>query len=331
MNRFLIKALCFICAVLMLCPALFACRSGDDNNTEMPSNIHTVKFNVNGGTPIDDVEVRHGQKISEPKAPTRENYIFLYWEQNDRRWVFNAKEITEDVTLSAVWISASDLFKTEPVENSDDLIITGFAEQKSVYVLRIPEKINGKNVVGITANAFERIHEQHAHHLIIPQTVKTLGEGSFKNISEVHIEFLGSVSTLDVSTFENCVHLEALKLDAGLKTIPYRCFFGATELVTMDIPESVEIIEENAFSSCTGLKTVVLPTTLKTIEDGAFDGADELAVIFFKGTEEQFDTLNISGNNDPLISAKVYFYSESEPSQKGDFWHYDKGNTPTLW
>ena len=98
-----------------------------------------------------------------------------------------------------------------------------------------------------------------------------------------------------------------------------------------DIPEGVETIEENAFTSCTGLQTVVLPSTLKTIEDSAFDKADNLVVIFFKGTEEEFDALEISNNNASLISSKVYFYSETEPSEKGDFWHYDKGNTPVLW
>ena len=331
MNRIFIKALCLIIAILMICPLLFACKSSTENDTEAPSNVHSVKFNTNGGTPIDDIEVRHGQKISEPDAPTRDNYIFLHWEQNNRRWIFTSKEVTEDITLHAIWISAADLFKIEPVENTDDLMITGFAQQKDIYMLRIPEKINGKDVVAISAHAFESIHEQHADHLIIPSTVKVLGESSFKSISKVHVEFKGSISTLDVSTFEACSTLETVKLDAGMKTIPYRCFFGASGLVTLDVPEGVETIEENALSYCTSLQTIVLPSTLKTVEDGAFDGADNLVVIFFKGTEEEFDALDIRNENDPLISAKLYFYSETEPTEKGDFWHYDKSNIPVLW
>lgn len=331
MHKGFIKALCLICAFLMLCPALFSCTSGGNNDTEMPSNAHTVKFNTNGGTPIDDIEVRHGQAISEPKAPTRENYIFLYWESNNRRWLFGSKEVTEDVTLSAVWISAADLFKIEPHENGEDLIITGFSQQKDVYYLSMPEKINGKRVIEISDGAFERIHEQHAEHLILPASIKTVGDNAFKEISMVHIEFSGSLSSLGVSSFENCVHLESIKLDEGMKAIPYRCFFGASGLKAIDIPEGVEIVEENAFSSCTGLQTVVLPSTLKTVEDGAFDGADNLLAIFFKGTEEQFDALEINGNNNPLISAEAYFYSEEAPTESGNYWHYDKSGAPTLW
>ena len=331
MKKIFIKIISLLCVALMILPMLFACQNSSSQQTEAPSNVHTIKFNSNGGTPISDIEVRHGQKMAEPAAPTRENYIFLYWEHNNRRWLFTTKEITEDMTFSALWISANDLFKTVPAENENEIMISGFAAQKSINVLRIPNKINGKTVVGFTDNAFETIHEQHAKSIIIPETATRVGNASFKNISEVHIEILGSLNQLGVSSFEQCMHLEKVSLATGLTTIPYRCFFEAKELITVDIPEGVKIIEENAFSSCVKLQTVVLPSTLETIEDGAFVDASNIAVVFFKGSEEQFDAINISANNNELLSAEVYFYSEEQPTSEGKFWHYDKSNTPILW
>ena len=330
MKKAFIKSICLIVALIMASTALFSCTSTKDTETEATTNLHTVKFNSNGGTYISDVEVRHNQKISEPKAPTRENYIFLYWENNNRRWVFTAKEVTEDITLSALWISAADLFKIEPTENSDELLISGFAAQKQIYNLVIPEKINGKTVVGFTDNAFEGIHSDHASNLTIPSTVRSIGTEAFKNISSVHIKFTGPVSAIGVSSFENCDHLETIQLGEGITTIPYRCFFDASELATIDIPEGVTLIEENAFTACTALQTIILPSTLKAVEDSAFLDSD-LTVVFFKGTEEQFDAIEISGNNEELLTSKVYFYSESHPTESGSFWHYDKGNTPILW
>ena len=330
MKKALIKLICFICAAVMIALTLFSCNA-DQGNNNAPSNLHTVTFNSNGGTHISEVEVHHGQKIAEPPAPTREGYIFLYWEHNNRRWIFGTKEITEDMTLSALWIPATDLFKTVPTEDPDEILISGFATQKSVHVLNIPEKINGKTVVGFTDNAFERIHEEHADHLIIPSTVRSVGKESFKNITNVHIEFGGTISELGISSFEGCTNMHSVKLGAGLKTIPYRCFFGASKLITIDIPEGVTVIEEDAFSSCTAMQTVVLPSTLTTIEDSAFLDASSIAAIFFKGTEEQFDAIDISDNNDPMLSAKVFFYSEAQPTESGDFWHYDRSNTPVLW
>lgn len=330
MKKALIKSTCFVCAAIMIALTLFSCTADQDNNNA-PSNLHTVTFNSNGGTYISEVEVHHGQKIAEPPAPTRENYIFLYWEHNNRRWIFTTKEITEDITLSALWIPATDLFKTVPTEDPDEILISGFASQKSVHVLNIPEKINGKTVVGFTDNAFERIHEEHADHLLIPATVRSVGEASFKNITNVHIEFGGTISELGISSFEGCTNIHSLKLGAGLKTIPYRCFFGASSLITIDIPEGVTVIEEDAFASCTAMQTIVLPSTLTTIENSAFLDASSIAAIFFKGTEEQFDAIDISDNNDIMLSAKVFFYSETQPTENGDFWHYDRSNTPVLW
>ena len=331
MKKAFIKSICLVCALLMTATVLFSCNSDKNKETDKPSNIHTVTFNSNGGTPISSVEVRDGQKMSEPTSPTRENYIFLYWENNNRRWIFTTRTVTEDITLSALWISASDLFDTVPTENSDEILISGFATQKSIYNLNIPETINGKKVVGFTDGAFERIHEEHADHLIIPATVHTIGESSFKNITNVHLKFTGPVKEINVSSFEDCTTLEEIELSAGMTAIPYRCFFGASGLKSIDIPEGVTLIEENAFGSCTAMQMVVLPSTLTTIEDSAFIDTSKIVAIFFKGTEEQFDAINISNNNDSLLDAKVYFYSEAQPTESGDFWYYDKNNTPTLW
>ena len=334
MKKAFTSTICLICALVITSLSLFSCNNNSQNNenNEIPSNIHIVKFNTNGGNVISDAEVRHGQKISEPNTPTRENYIFLRWEHEGRPWIFNTDKIEEDTTLSALWISADKLFKTASTDNPDELVITGFLTQKNIYNLIIPEKINGKTVVGLSDSAFMTIHEQHAQHLTIPATVRTIGESALQDISNVHLKILGTITDINNSSFENCITLETIKLGQGITKIPYRCFFGTTALKTIDIPEGVTLIEENAFSSCTSMQSVILPSTLKTIEDSAFLDCSNLSVIFFKGTEEQFDAIEINANNDELISAKkVYFYSETEPTEKGNFWHYDKSNMPILW
>lgn len=330
MKKLFFRALCLLSVTALLLTALASCKKDSESKDETGSDLCTVTFNSNGGTYIHDVEVRNGQKASAPTPPTRDNYIFLYWQHNNTKWDFEFKPITEDITLDALWISANSLFNTVPTENPDEILISGFASQKSIKSLRIPEKINGKTVVGFTDGAMSAIHDAHAGHIIIPDTVKTVGKGSFMNIDLVHLEFEGAISALGESSFEACSHLEHLKLGDGLETIPYRCFFGASELSLIDIPEGVTLIDENAFSSCAALQAAVLPSTLETIADGAFfDSA--LSVIFFKGTEAQFDALDIEANNNEIIKAKVYFYSETKPEENGVFWHYDASATPVLW
>ena len=330
MKKAFIRSTCIICALLMTLLSLFSCNSST-KSTDSKSDVYIVKFNTNGGTPVPDVEIRGGQKLKEPEAPTRENYIFIQWEHNTDLWLFGVKEITENMTLTARWIAAYDLFKIEHTDNPDELLIAGFKEQKSIHSLAIPEMINGKTVVGFTDGSMDYTHTEHAKHITIPSTVRSVGEKAFANIAEVHIEFLGALNALGVSSFEECATLEKIKLAEGLTTIPYRCFFGASALDTISIPEGVTIIEENAFTSCESLQSIILPSTLKTIEDGAFLDAAEMKAVFFKGTEEQFDAIEISSNNNELLSANIYFYSEAKPETNGEFWHYDSNGTPILW
>ena len=331
MKRTLLKIACLICAFTITIPMLFSCKSKEEE-TEAPKGAITVTFNSNGGTPVEPIELYSSQLIPEPDAPTRENYIFLYWENlsNNGKWIFSINEVKEDLTLSAVWIAAETLFKTEAAENPDEILISDFTVQRNINVLSVPKTIHGKTVVGFTANAFDAIHESYAKKVIIPDTVRFVGDEAFKDIKTVHIEFTGALSGIGVSSFENCTHLETIKLTDGMTSIPYRCFFGASELQTVDIPESVTIIEENAFSSCTSMQSVVLPSTLTKIEDSAFLDSG-LKVAFFRGTEEQFDKVDIADHNDELLDAKIYFYSETEPTSEGMFWHYDKGGTPIIW
>ena len=332
MKNTFIRSICIICALLMSVLSFFSCESKNENtDSKSDSDVYVVKFNTSGGTEIPDVEIRAGQKLKEPEAPTRENYIFLHWEHNTDLWLFSVKEINENITLTARWIAAYDLFKIEHTDNPDELLIAGLKEQKSIHSLSIPETINGKTVVGFTDGSMDYTHTEHANRITIPATVRSVGERAFANISEVHVEFLGALTELGVSAFEECMHLEKIKLGEGLTTIPYRCFFGAAALKTIDIPEGLTLIEENAFSSCEAMQSVVLPSTLATIEDSAFLDNSSLKAVFFKGTEEQFDKIEISANNNELLSASIFFYSEAKPETDGDFWHYDANGTPILW
>ena len=76
--------------------------------------------------------------------------------------------------------------------------------------------------------------------------------------------------------------------------------------------------------------TMVLPATLTTVEDSAFANCKNLKTIFFGGTEEQFDALSIADSNEALADTELYIYSESEPAEQGNYWHYENGS-PVIW
>ena len=69
------------------------------------SNEVTVNFNSQGGTAVESQTIARGSSITEPSAPTRDNYIFGGWYKEAEcktAYSFGAK-VNEDMTLYAKW------------------------------------------------------------------------------------------------------------------------------------------------------------------------------------------------------------------------------------
>ena len=84
---------------------------------------YTVTFDTDGGSEIKAEEVKIKGSVKEPKAPTKNGWKFVEWQLEGEKYDFKA-EVTEDITLMAIW----KLEKTYTKEES------------------ITKKINGQNV-----------------------------------------------------------------------------------------------------------------------------------------------------------------------------------------
>ena len=119
-----------------------------------------------------------------------------------------------------------------------------------------------------------------------------------------------------------------------MKEIPFEAFSGCTALKEVILSDTVEKIAENAFELCSVLDTVVAHESLKIVEDSAFVDCDALRAVCYYGTAESWaETVISEGNhgNDSLIAAKLYIYSESEPTVEGDFWYFSKDGRIRVW
>ena len=101
------------------------------------------------------------------------------------------------------------------------------------------------------------------------------------------------------------------------------------QLNTINIPAGLSVIPKEIFMDCP-LMSIVIPETITAIGDTAFHGCEELTEVYYEGTEEKWNILTIGYNNDFLISATRYYYSESQPTTSGNYWHYVNG-VPTKW
>lgn len=77
--------------------------SGARSYTAHWTEIFTVTFNGNGGTPASTtVDVRDGETVAEPAEPTRTDYVFKGWKLNGADYNFNTP-VKGDITLKAEW------------------------------------------------------------------------------------------------------------------------------------------------------------------------------------------------------------------------------------
>jgi len=67
---------------------------------------YKVTFDSKGGSAVAAVEVKDGDLLKEPPAPTKDGYQFKGWykdEEYKEQWKFNADKVTGNITLYAKW------------------------------------------------------------------------------------------------------------------------------------------------------------------------------------------------------------------------------------
>jgi hypothetical protein len=81
---------------------------------------------------------------------------------------------------------------------------------------------------------------------------------------------------------------------------------------------------------CAALKDLVIGKGLSSISAGAFEGCNSLQNVFFKFSESEMPRILI-GENPEIDYVNIYFYSEEEPTECGNFWYFDKNGEIKIW
>ena len=68
---------------------------------------YTVTFDSDGGSSVESVTVKSGEKIAEPNKPSKSSklyeYEFIGWFLEDEEWDFETDVVTQNITLVAKW------------------------------------------------------------------------------------------------------------------------------------------------------------------------------------------------------------------------------------
>ena len=99
-------------------------------------------------------------------------------------------------------------------------------------------------------------------------------------------------------TFPNEYPVEAIGVDA---------FAGCTSITGVILPDGMTHIELMAFSGCTGLAEITITASLTNIGLKAFYECESLTDVYYSGTKEQWQTINIDPQgNETLLSATIH-------------------------
>lgn len=82
------------------------------SESQRNDDLFTVTFESDGGSAVNAVTVKSGEKIPEPKSPVKatleKQYAFKGWYYQDKKWDFKNDVVTENITLTAKWELTGD-------------------------------------------------------------------------------------------------------------------------------------------------------------------------------------------------------------------------------
>ena len=208
------------------------------------------------------------------------------------------------IRMNSIEVSAADVEATyigsgyqlnyKTVDNNIEITnFTKTSSASSVSVV-IPSKINGCSVTSIGAYAFNSLWG--ITEIEIPASVESLAQGSF--------QWCGIVEKI---TFAPGSHL---------KEIAGGAFYQCEKVKQIVLPDSITQIGGAAFKDCKSLEEIVLPEGISKIEAAAFYGESADFKVHYKGSEEQWNAIDIiwsnyknGGNNDVLKQEGVVDYN----------------------
>lgn len=185
----------------------------------------------------------------------------------------------------------------------------------------------------------------------IPESVTRIHAYAFQGSGLTSVTVPDSVDFFSIYVFRDCADLKTATLPEGLEEIPWGTFMDCKSLQSVTFPSTITKIGESAFrgcaslrsftvpsgiteldswafEDCTALASIILPLSVTDIGYAAFNGCTALRDVYYAGTEDEWEDISISSDNDPLKNATIHYNSDGSnvPHKHayGPYWSCDE-------
>lgn len=196
--------------------------------------------------------------------------------------------------------------------------------------------------------------------ITVPASVQTIGESAFTDCTSLKkLNLNEGLKSIGDCAFGGCSSLESLIMPNSVTSIGFGIImFGGgagfgeglnptnnlTKLVMSNsiteitdfafsycnisevrIGGSVSKICYSAFYGCSALKSIVMPKSVKSISSYAFYRVGGIESVYYEGAAEEWKGISIGKNGNELPDGAIYYYSETKPTEEGNYWRYVDG------